>query len=198
MLSLLLYLLDWSPFCLPVLLSAVFVFIASCLLHVVFPHHRHDYQKLPDEDSVSQALVHQRVQPGQYFLPHCGSDPGNKEWQERVARLPSCFLWVAAPGSHVQLQTFISSFLFNVLVSAFVAFVLSLARPATLCDGAVLAAVVAAGFYSLAFWWDVVWTARAVVPVLLDHLDAVVYGAATALAFFVTGSLPPVPSPVIV
>ena len=35
----------------PVLLAAVIVFVASSILHMVSPHHRSDYKKLPDEEA---------------------------------------------------------------------------------------------------------------------------------------------------
>ena len=37
---------------LPILLSAVVVFIASSLFHMVLPFHRSDYRQLPDEDKL--------------------------------------------------------------------------------------------------------------------------------------------------
>jgi hypothetical protein len=41
---------------LPILLSAVAVFIASSIIHMVLPYHRGDYKKVPQEDAVMDAL----------------------------------------------------------------------------------------------------------------------------------------------
>src|SRR5258708_24199258 len=41
---------------LPILLSAVIVFVASSIMHMVLPYHKSDYRKLPDEDKVVDAL----------------------------------------------------------------------------------------------------------------------------------------------
>ena len=41
--------------CLPILLSAVAVFILSSLIHILLPYHRSDFGKLPDEDKVMDA-----------------------------------------------------------------------------------------------------------------------------------------------
>lgn len=41
---------------LPILLSAVFVFIASSLIHMVLGYHNSDYAKLPKQDEVMDAL----------------------------------------------------------------------------------------------------------------------------------------------
>ena len=35
---------------LPILISAVIVFIASSIMHMVLPHHKSDYRKVPDEE----------------------------------------------------------------------------------------------------------------------------------------------------
>ena len=58
---------------LPVLLSAVFVFVASSVLHMVLPIHRSDYQKLAGEAEVLEAMRAQSVQPGGYMFPCAGS-----------------------------------------------------------------------------------------------------------------------------
>ena len=41
---------------LPILLSAVIVFVASSILHMVLPIHKSDYRKLPEEERVRDAL----------------------------------------------------------------------------------------------------------------------------------------------
>ncbi len=45
-----------SALWLPILLSAVIVFVASSIMHMALPYHRNDYKKLPDEDKVLPAL----------------------------------------------------------------------------------------------------------------------------------------------
>jgi hypothetical protein len=42
---------------LPILLSAVIVFVASSIMHMLLPYHRSDYQQLPEEDSCSPRCV---------------------------------------------------------------------------------------------------------------------------------------------
>jgi hypothetical protein len=56
---------------LPILLSAVIVFVASSILHMVLPFHKSDYRKLPDEEKVTDALRASGVTPGPvYHFPH--------------------------------------------------------------------------------------------------------------------------------
>jgi Na+/H+ antiporter NhaA len=48
---------------LPVLVSAVFAFVASSIVHMVLPFHRSDYRKLPAEDETMRALRPFRIPP---------------------------------------------------------------------------------------------------------------------------------------
>ena len=61
-----------SALWLPILLSAVFVFIASSILHMILPWHRGDCRQLPDEGRVLDALRTAGVTSGKaYRFPYC-------------------------------------------------------------------------------------------------------------------------------
>ena len=49
---------------LPILLSTVFVFIVSSILHMVIPIHKGDFRKLSGEDQILEVLRAQGVRPG--------------------------------------------------------------------------------------------------------------------------------------
>ena len=53
----------------PILLSAVFVFLVSSILHMVIPIHKGDFKKMPGEDKVLEAMRSQNLQPGSYMFP---------------------------------------------------------------------------------------------------------------------------------
>ena len=57
----------------PILLSAVIVFVASSLMHMVLTYHRSDYRQLPKEDDILESLRRAGVQPGDYTAPYGGS-----------------------------------------------------------------------------------------------------------------------------
>src|ERR1044071_1745427 len=63
---------DLAALWLPILLSAVIVFVASSIMHMVLPYHRSDYVRLPDEDKVRTAL--RGLDRGRYIFPHCTHD----------------------------------------------------------------------------------------------------------------------------
>ena len=56
---------------LPILVSAVIVFFASAIMHMVLGYHKSDYRKLPDEDRVTDPLRSAGVTRGPgYFFPY--------------------------------------------------------------------------------------------------------------------------------
>ncbi len=62
---------------LPILLSAVVVFIISSILHMVIKWHNSDYSGFANEDAVLAALRAGNPAPGRYVLPFCKD---MKEW----------------------------------------------------------------------------------------------------------------------
>jgi hypothetical protein len=54
-------------------LSAVVVFLASSIVHMVMTYHRTDFGKLPSEAEISDSLRRFNLPPGDYIMPHCSS-----------------------------------------------------------------------------------------------------------------------------
>jgi len=73
---------------LPILLSAVVVFVISSLVHMVIKWHASDYSALANEDAVRAAIRAGNPTPGRYVVPHCqdmkdmGSEAMLKKYQE--------------------------------------------------------------------------------------------------------------------
>ena len=63
---------------LPIVLSAVLVFVVSAIIHMVLKYHNRDYTKLPNEDAVRAALRAGNPEPRQYIIPYC-ADPKEME-----------------------------------------------------------------------------------------------------------------------
>ena len=68
---------------LPILLSAVIVFVLSWLMHMLLPFHRGDFHKVPSEDEVMDSLRRFNIPNGDYMIPHPGS-PQEPEPPEQV------------------------------------------------------------------------------------------------------------------
>ena len=85
---------------LPILLSAVFVFIASSILHMVIPIHKSDFKKMPGEEKVLAEMRSQSVQPGSYTFP-CAETMKNMGAPEMVEKFklgPVGFVTVVPNG----------------------------------------------------------------------------------------------------
>ncbi len=62
-----------SELWLPILLSGIFVFTVSSIMHMLLPIHKGDFKKLLNEANMLEAMRTQGVQPGAYMFPCPGS-----------------------------------------------------------------------------------------------------------------------------
>ncbi|MFQ5349594.1 MAG: hypothetical protein ACE5EG_04020 [Thermoanaerobaculia bacterium] len=110
---------------LPILLSAVVVFLASSVLHMVLKYHYRDYQKLPDEEGLRAAMREAGVGPGNYAFP-CPDDPKNWHSPEMVEKFkegPVGFMNVKASGAPAMGKYLVQCFIFCILIGIFCAYV---------------------------------------------------------------------------
>src|SRR6202140_4856423 len=108
---------------LPILLSAVIVFVASSILHMALPFHKSDYRKLPDEGKVTDALRAVGVTPGPvYSFPHCThKDMKSPEVVEKFKRGPVGLLTVMPSGAPAMGKFLGLWFVYCLVVGIFVA-----------------------------------------------------------------------------
>lgn len=109
----------------PILLSAVVVFLVSWILHTMLPIHKGDMRSLPSEAEIMAALRKFAIPPGDYMMPHCDSMAAMKS-PEHVAKLnqgPVAILTVMKNGPGNMGKSLLQWFLFCVLVSIFAAYV---------------------------------------------------------------------------
>ena len=52
---------------LPILLSAVAVFVVSSIIHMVLGYHANNFKKIPDEETFRAAVGPLNVPPGEYI-----------------------------------------------------------------------------------------------------------------------------------
>ena len=109
---------------LPILLSAVIVFIASAIFHVVLPIHRNDYKKLPNEEKVLAALRNEGVTPGDYAFPFPDSpkDMGSPEMIEKYNQGPVGLATVLPSAPPAMGKSLTLWFVFCLLIGVFVAY----------------------------------------------------------------------------
>ena len=54
---------------LPILLSAVAVFIISSIIHMFLGYHNTDFKKVPSEDKAMDEIGKLNIPPGDYMMP---------------------------------------------------------------------------------------------------------------------------------
>ncbi len=74
---------------LPILLSAVIVFVASSIMHMLLKYHQSDCKRLPDGDKVLAALRGAGLTRGLYMFPYCThKDMNSPEMMEKFKQGP--------------------------------------------------------------------------------------------------------------
>ncbi len=171
---------------LPILLSAVAVFIVSSLIHMLLPYHRSDFSKLPAEDNVMTALGN-TIPVGEYMFPYSGSMAAMKDpaWIEKRKRGPAGLLTVMPSGMPGMGKFLAQWFVYSVVVSVIVAHLAtgalhSGAAAAELFHLTAISAFLAYGFASIqaSIWYSRAWSVT-----LKALFDAALYGATTGAVF---------------
>src|SRR5947208_13867792 len=106
---------------LPILLSAVGVFLASSVLHMVTGWHKGDYLKVPNEDKVMDALRPLAIPPGDYMMPRpaSGKDMRSPEFTEKMNKGPVMVFTVMPNGPVSMGQNLVLWFLYSAVVGTF-------------------------------------------------------------------------------
>jgi hypothetical protein len=171
----------------PILLSAVIVFVASSIIHMVLPIHKSDYRKLPEEDKVLDALRAAGVTPGRvYHFPYCTHQTmKSPESQERFKRGPVGLLTVM-PSGVPNMGKFLGLwFVYCVVVGIFVAYVTGRTRaPGTdYLEVFRVAGTTAFLGYAVAQIQDAIWKGQTWSVTFKHVFDGLIYGLLTAGTF---------------
>ena len=171
----------------PILISAVLVFVASSIIHMMLPMHKNDYKKLPNEEKFLEAMRALNLSPGFYHFPRCDShaDMKKPEYVEKLNKGPIGLMTVfpnGQPNMGVYLGTW---FAYLVVVSIFVAYVTSHTLPSGTGYRQVfrVAGTVAFIGYGLAHAHASIWEGRPWINTLKFWIDGLIYGGLTAGVF---------------
>ncbi|GAB4151391.1 MAG: hypothetical protein Fur0037_20170 [Planctomycetota bacterium] len=172
---------------LPILLSAVFVFAVSSVVHMVLPLHRGDYGRLPQEDRVLEAMRASGVVRGDYRFPHAASmkDMGSKEMAEKWRKGPVGTMTILPDGMPAIGRSLVQWFAFSLVVGVVTAYAarLSLARGADFVQVLRITAAVSFLAYGLSHAQDSIWKGVRWTTSLKYVFDGILYGIATGLSF---------------
>jgi hypothetical protein len=171
---------------LPILLSAVFVFVASSIIHMLLPYHRNDYRQLPDEDRILAALRTAGLKRGLYVFPYCThKDMKSPVLIEKQKQGPVGFMTVAPNGPPAMPKFLIQWFVFCLMIGFFVAYLTG----HTVASGANYRAVFrvagTAAFlaYGLGQLSNGIWKCQTWSSTIKEVFDGLIYGLLTAGTF---------------
>ncbi len=172
---------------LPILLSAVIVFVASAIIHMVLPFHNSDMKKLPAEDEVMSALRTFDIPPGDYAVPCPGGpkDLKNPAFIDKMKKGPVALMTVIPSGAPTMGKRLALWFLYCLAVSIFSAYITGRA----LTPGAQYLSVFrfagATAFigYAVALWQNSIWYRRAWSTTVKSTIDGFVYALLSAGVF---------------
>ena len=171
---------------LPILLSAVLVFIASSIIHTVLKYHNSDFGKVPSEDAVMDALRPFGIPPGEYMMPHCADHKVMKEpaFKEKLERGPVAFLTVMTRDFAVG-KSLVLWFVYCIAIGIFSAYIAGRAlEPGTAYIQVFrFAGAAAFGGYALGLAQNSIWYKRAWSSTIKSMMDGLIYAMLTAGVF---------------
>lgn len=172
---------------LPILLSAVFVFVLSSIIHMATPWHKNDYLPMPNEDKVRDALRPLAIPPGDYMVPRAGSmaEMGSPAFQEKLQQGPVFIATVMPNGVPSMGSQLAKWFLYSLVMSVFAAYVTgrALGQSSPYLSVFRFAGVAAFLGYGAALWPFNIWYHRSLNTTIRATIDALLYALVTAGTF---------------
>lgn len=170
----------------PIVVSAVLVFAASSIIHMVLKWHNSEYRKVANEDAVRDAIRAGSSAPGQYAIPHCQDmkEMQSPEMQRKFSEGPVAFLVLRAPGPPKMGGALAQWFVYGLVVASVAAclagnvYAAGVGRQAGILAGAIAFLTYAGGSIPNAIWMGKPWSAA-----LKEVLDALIYGVVTGAVF---------------
>ena len=172
---------------LPILLSAVLVFVVSSILHMVIPIHKSDFKKFPEEEKLLESLRSAGVPPGAYMFPCAGSmaEMGTPEMIAKYNQGPVGYMTVFPNGPPAIGKSLVQWFLYSVVIGIFVAYIglISFGRGAEYMEVFRLTGTVAILAYAVCNAPESIWKGVSWVTTGKFVFEGILYGLVTAGTF---------------
>lgn len=172
---------------LPIVLSAVFVFVVSSVIHMFTPWHKGEYPKLPNEDAFRSAVGPLKIPPGEYMYPRCDTMAEMKtpEFKAKIDAGPVGMITVRPNGEMGMGRQLTLWFVYALVVSVFAGYVGGRALGAGSDYLSVFRFVGATAFcgYVLALWQQHIWYWRSFRATFTASIDGFIYACVTAGTF---------------
>ena len=172
---------------LPILLSAVAVFLISSIIHMVLGYHNNDFVEIPSEEGVMDDLRKYNIPPGDYHFPHAKDmkEMGSPEFTEKMKKGPVAFITVLENAPPTIGKQLVLWFIYCIIVGIIVAYVSGRALPsdAHYLEVFRFAGVTAFISYGLALLQNSIWYKRGWVSTIKHLFDSLIFALFTAGIF---------------
>ena len=172
---------------LPILLSAVLIFVVSSVIHMVSPWHKTDYGRLPNEDQVRNALRPFSIPPGDYLVPRPvgRGEMKSPEFAQKMNDGPNMVLTVWSNGPPSMAGPLIGWFIYLIVVGIFAGYVAGRALPPGSVYLQVFRFVGTTAFLALtmALWQMSIWYRRSWSTTIKSTIDGLIYALLMAGVF---------------
>jgi len=171
---------------LPIVLSAVIVFIVSAILHTVLTYHQSDCHQLPDEAKVLDVLRTAGLKRGYYHFPYCNhKEMKSPAVQEKFKQGPVGMMTVLPSGPPVMGKFLGQWFAYCLIIGFFVAYLTghTVAAGANYLVVFRVAGTAAFLAYGLGQLSNGIWKGQPWGMTIKEVADGLLYGLLTAGAF---------------
>ena len=171
----------------PIVVSAVFVFIALMLIHGLFGWHRADMTAVPGESQVMELMRGLNVQPGDYRFPH-GNTVAEMTAPEFVAKMnqgPVGILTVW-PNGEINMGKLMGQwFIYSLFIGGVAAYVTGRthAPGASFLEVFQVSGVVTFCCYVVAHWQNWIWWGKSTRFTVTHTLDGILFALITGATF---------------
>jgi len=172
---------------LPILLSAVFAWLASALIHMVIKYHNSDYKRINKEQEVALALRQSEDQPGLYSTPYCSDmkEMNDAVIQQRFKEGPVAMITIMGKGMPAMGKLLGQQFLFFLIGSVLIAYIAVMALHVG-ADSIHIFHVVFVTAFAIYAWASVpysIWFGQPWLNTFKYFIDAIIYAAVIGATF---------------
>lgn len=171
----------------PILVSAVIVFVASSIIHMLLRYHWSDVDTVPNEAGVMESLRRFNIPPGNYMMPRPVSPKDMKDpaFEEKRKQGPVALLTVLPAGPISMGKNLAQWFVYCAVIALFAGYVASRTLPPGALYLAVFRVVGTVAFIGFAggLWQESVWWSRKWSTTLKATIDALIYALLVAGTF---------------
>lgn len=176
-----------SALWMPIVVSAVFVFIALAIIHMIPGWHQNDMTAVPGEDKFMETLRGLNAQPGEYRFPYgrTTKDMEALAFVEKMRSGPVGTMTIRPSGELPFGKMMGQWFVYSLFVAVLAAYITSRTRApgAPFLEVLRVSGTVTFCCYVVALWQSWIWWGRSTRITLTYSVDGLVYALVTGATF---------------